>query len=415
MHRKRFHDIYAVGPPLGHGGLGSVREVVEKSTFKRFACKVIPKSDGVSEHDRERMQWEVKLSLELSRGCEGLVHHRHAFEEEGAVYLVMELCRGGTLSDYIIWRTKGEEELLRAHGRAGHAGPNPPAAPEIFRDREAIRRARRDRVEAEAGWILGELARAVAHCHELGVAHRDVNPENILLSNHIVAGHWIFGPPSKAVQQGNSACCNKSCPRHCLGAEGCGKAEDQSITRGAHRSSEHLLWEKLLRVGKVPRVGQDTTSESPTREPGTELKPQKLKLGNFGLAEHVGKDRTPGLGAVGNPAYVAPEVVRGQPAGLPADVWSLGVVLYFVLTDGELPFKGDSTSQLLKSIRRGEVDWACPALHGVSPMAKGVLRCLLASDPAQRPTAAEVVQMPWVQEQLQKGHLRGHGMQTGQC
>jgi len=105
---------------------------------------------------------------------------------------------------------------------------------------------------------------------------------------------------------------------------------------------------------------------------------------------------------VGSPVYVAPEVVQGSDVGTPADVWGLGVILYFLLSDGRLPFSGRSTAVLLRSIRKAEIDLNSPALVAASSEAKDVLRRLLAADPRQRPSAAEVAQMPWVQEQAKK-------------
>lgn len=78
---------------------------------------------------------------------------------------------------------------------------------------------------------------------------------------------------------------------------------------------------------------------------------QNVKIADFGLAFIV----TPGshlLQYCGTPAFSAPELFgRDHFEVNPADVWSLGVVLYECLT-GKLPFKGSNEEALVKKIRR---------------------------------------------------------------
>jgi hypothetical protein len=78
------------------------------------------------------------------------------------------------------------------------------------------------------------------------------------------------------------------------------------------------------------------------------------KLADFGLARRldVSADLT-GTGAIlGTLAYMAPEQAGGRPeeAGPAADVYSLGAILYRLLT-GEVPFKGDSLFAILDQVR----------------------------------------------------------------
>jgi ABC-type sugar transport system substrate-binding protein len=63
-------------------------------------------------------------------------------------------------------------------------------------------------------------------------------------------------------------------------------------------------------------------------------------LSDFGLAKMVGSERdlTRSGNLVGTPAYVAPELVRGEPADHRSDIYSLGILLYHMLT-GQPPFQ----------------------------------------------------------------------------
>jgi serine/threonine-protein kinase len=85
-------------------------------------------------------------------------------------------------------------------------------------------------------------------------------------------------------------------------------------------------------------------------------------------------------GISGTLSYMAPEVLRGQPADARSDLWALGVIL-FEMSAGHLPFRGNSGFDLTSSILR---DAAPPLPQSLSPSLAGIIRKCLEKEPAQR-------------------------------
>jgi len=82
----------------------------------------------------------------------------------------------------------------------------------------------------------------------------------------------------------------------------------------------------------------------------------------------------------GTLAYLAPEVLAGQPASPRSDIWSLGILLY-EMASGTLPFRGRSAFELTAAILREPV----PPLPGAVPSALlGIILRCLSKEPAQR-------------------------------
>ena len=127
-------------------------------------------------------------------------------------------------------------------------------------------------------------------------------------------------------------------------------------------------------------------------------RPFSVKIADFGIATRVDPRQRetslkdgPRLRC--SPGYGAPEVVRRERYGLPADMWSVGVLLYFMLT-GLSPFHGINKDETLKLMSEGRYDRAPLRKHG--PAVIDLVTRLLELNPARRLTAEQALRHPWV-------------------
>ena len=110
------------------------------------------------------------------------------------------------------------------------------------------------------------------------------------------------------------------------------------------------------------------------------------KLADFGLARLPSSSMTQTGDTLGSPKYMSPEQVLGQPADPRADLFSLGVVLYEMLSGGKNPFQreNDTVFSLMHRIS-GEPHLPLPdARPGVPPGLVRVVDKALAKKPEQR-------------------------------
>ena len=109
-----------------------------------------------------------------------------------------------------------------------------------------------------------------------------------------------------------------------------------------------------------------------------------VKLIDFGLAHVDRESRLGPPGAVlGTPEYIAPEQARGEEPGPAADLYSLGVVLFEMLT-GRLPFLSDDTAVLVDAHRSQPPPDPRLLRPGLEEGAAAITLRLLEKDPARR-------------------------------
>jgi serine/threonine-protein kinase len=130
-----------------------------------------------------------------------------------------------------------------------------------------------------------------------------------------------------------------------------------------------------------------------------DVKPQNLlvrddgvvKIADFGIARAAELSRVTQVGTVlGTAAYLSPEQARGEDVTAGADIYSLGAVLYELLT-GRAPFEFATLAELAEKQRDGVVTPVRDLVPSVpEPLEALVMRCL-AREPRFRPSSAAAV------------------------
>ncbi|XP_023248038.1 calcium/calmodulin-dependent protein kinase type IV-like isoform X2 [Copidosoma floridanum] len=135
-----------------------------------------------------------------------------------------------------------------------------------------------------------------------------------------------------------------------------------------------------------------------------DIKPQNLvltgefpdcdvKLCDFGISRYISH------GAeireiLGTPDYIAPEVLNYEPISLATDMWSVGVLLYVLLT-GCSPFGGDTKQETFCNISRCKLDFPDDLFEEVSEDAQDLIRRLIVKNPSERLSATDCLQHSW--------------------
>jgi len=231
--------------------------------------------------------------------------------------------------------------------QVGQAQGMPFIAQELLEGETLEDRLKRDRriPIGEALKIAREIAAGLAAAHKHGLLHRDVKPSNV----------WLEGVVN-------------ALPNGAVG----------NALRG------------------VPGTGVDAPSSAQERHGGRSLQvggsPSRVKLLDFGLARHQqGDEQLTQSGAiVGTPAYMSPEQAQGRDLDARTDLFSLGGVLYRMLT-GRLPFQGTDVLSILRSLA---VDTPPPARslnEEVPTELSALIADLLQKDREKRPASAAAV------------------------
>jgi len=119
--------------------------------------------------------------------------------------------------------------------------------------------------------------------------------------------------------------------------------------------------------------------------------PVQLKLLDFGMAGLIDSDgKLTQTGAlVGTPAYMSPELIEGETAGIQSDIYSLGC-LWFEMITGHPPFRGNSIIETLSMHKNAEIPKLDENIE-IAPELKILLYKCLSKKKKDRPSVEEIL------------------------
>ncbi len=243
-----FAGRYEIIEELGKGGMGSVYRVFDKKIEEEVALKLLKLEIAEDKKTIERFRNELKLARKI--GHRNVCKMYDLNEEEGINYITMEYVPGEDLKSFI--------------RRAAPLSTGKSVS------------------------IAKQVCEGLAEAHRLGVVHRDLKPQNIMID-----------------KDGNA------------------------------------------------------------------------KIMDFGIARSLKTKGITGTGVmIGTPEYMSPEQVEGKKVGPTSDIYSLGVILYEMVT-GQLPFKGENPLSIAMK-HKGEIPKNPTVIITQCPdnLSQVILKCL---------------------------------------
>ena len=121
----------------------------------------------------------------------------------------------------------------------------------------------------------------------------------------------------------------------------------------------------------------------------------QIKLSDFGLSKHLHASNELMHTSVGSPNYAAPELITHSMYTSACDIWSIGVLLYYMAT-GTLPFQSNNIHKLYNKILSGYV----PFNTEINFELRDLISKMLQVNPAQRITIDGIFNHPWVRRAI---------------
>ncbi|KAG1711611.1 hypothetical protein DVH05_008859 [Phytophthora capsici] len=311
-YRVSIRDFHII-KPISKGAFGKVYLARKKTTGDQYAIKVLAKEHLLRKKQIEQIETERNILANVVSPF--VVKLFWTFQTKRNLFLVMEYLPGGDFMSLLECIVQLEEQVACVY--------------------------------------IAEIAIALNHLHAKSCVHRDLKPDNILLSStgHIKLTDFGLSEEAVAVSDTDSEPDDES------------MAQDPEIPPG------------------IPEVLGDMTSAFPP------IRPRRISRSS------KKKSAYQTFGRCGTPDYLAPEIILGVPHGPPVDYWALGIILYEMLV-GFPPFNDDSVDAIFENIIARQILWPdgekCLSLEAVDLIDK-----LLDPNPASRMGWENIKQHPF--------------------
>ena len=121
-----------------------------------------------------------------------------------------------------------------------------------------------------------------------------------------------------------------------------------------------------------------------------------VKIGDFGIARVLQHTYDVAQTAIGTPYYLSPEICQEKPYNQKSDIWSVGCILYEMLTLHHA-FDGNSLRSLVYKILK---DCPPPISETFSGEIRGLVKEMLTKDPAKRPSIRQILDKPFLKDRI---------------
>mmetsp|Transcript_38850 Transcript_38850/g.99720 ORF Transcript_38850/g.99720 Transcript_38850/m.99720 type:complete len:517 (-) Transcript_38850:92-1642(-) len=406
---------------LGSGTYGEVRLVQHRKNNQYYAAKIFfkPGSSQYRRGDFDEIEVQSEAFVMRQMNYPTIVHLYAVYEETQSFILIMELCEGGTLGDFV-------QDLFDY--RASALVPAPLTV--------AIKSSKQDelgnsplplnaRFSANGTGLSGPLflensrwdegqksgsAEALARSHE-GVEKCSlppVQPSREPLNEHVVPFVDTVCKLPKITELSAAVTATQSSTttrrQSSTGIEPVNEREAAAIMVDLLGSLAYMhargIVHRDVKIDNIFLYKSQRVEDS--------LLGNEFYLGDFGFSKRCKRGLLHSY--CGSPVYMAPEVVGARGAVSPeeaaalgrrsytskCDIWSAGVVLHVLLT-GEYPFSGKHSQDTLRRVIHGRLQLGSSLFLGISDEAVACMASMLERDPEARPRAIDLLlSSPWL-------------------
>ena len=129
-----------------------------------------------------------------------------------------------------------------------------------------------------------------------------------------------------------------------------------------------------------------------------------VKLIDFGSCEILTSSKLTSTYKVGSPSYIAPEILNGEEYDYSVDIWSLGVLMYYLLC-GNKPFTGTTEQDIYKEIKTKEVKFKDKIWDNISNEAKNLIKSMLVKNKKKRININQCLYSDWIINNIKKNNV----------